>query len=347
MIYDAQILEKLKNVAVPFNEEAYKLLLKKIGDAQIVLLGEATHGTHEFYAIRAEISKRLIKEKKFNVIAIEGDWPDAYQVNRYIHKEFYSSARDAVSSFDRFPTWMWQNVPIVDLVEWLHNHNMQHENKVYFYGMDLYSLYRSIEIIIVYLERIDPKLAQEARQQYACLEQFNQDPQRYAYEVFSKLRKSCEEKVIAELKKIETLDWLFAQNKKTTVQNAFYITQNARVVKNSEAYYRSLFLNEVNNWNLRDAHMMETLQEIIKHHEKLGQNPKIIIWAHNSHIGNAAATQMSMRGEFNIGQLAKEKYGMNAYNLGFTTYNGTVTAASNWHAPVERKRVARCVARQL
>lgn len=339
MKYDLPMLEKIKKVALPLNNDAYDYLLEEIGDAQIVLLGEATHGTHEFYSIRAEISKRLIKEKQFNVIAIEGDWPDAYQINRYIQQQAYANAYEAVAAFDRFPTWMWKNKPMVDLIEWLHNHNKKNTAKVHLYGMDLYSLYRSIDAVVAYLEKVDPKIAQEAKKRYSCFDQFNQDPQRYGYAIFSQLEQSCQEEAIAVLKKIEALEWQLIQEKRTTPEDAFYMIQNARVIKNSEEYYRSLFINEVNNWNLRDAHMMETVEEIITHHKKLNEDPKVIIWAHNSHVGNAAATQMSTRDEFNIGQLAKERYGNRAFNLGFTTYNGTVTAASNWHASVERKIV--------
>lgn len=339
MVYSADDLLKIEKAAVPFDDEAYAILLEKIGDAQIVLLGEATHGTHEFYEIRAAITKKLIKEKHFNLIAIEGDWPDSYQINRYVHKQAYSSAHEAVSSFDRFPTWMWANVPMIDLIEWLHLHNAKDKNKVSFYGMDLYSLYRSIGVVIEYLKKIDPQLAKEAAQRYACLDRFNEDPQRYAYAVFSRVTKSCKDEVIAELKRLEELEWQFVQNQKLSAQDAFYLTQNARVVKNSESYYRSLFINEVNNWNLRDTHMMETVDQILHFHKNQGQDPKIVIWAHNSHVGNAAATQMGDRGELNIGQLAKEKYRNKAFNLGFTTYNGTVSAASDWHGPVERKKV--------
>lgn len=339
MVYSADDLLKIEKAAVPLDDEAYAILLEKIGDAQIVLLGEATHGTHEFYEIRAEITKKLIKEKQFNLIAIEGDWPDAYQINRYVHKQAYSTAHEAVSSFDRFPTWMWANVPMIDLIEWLHLHNAKDKNKVSFYGMDLYSLYRSIGVVIESLKKIDPQLAKEAAQRYACLDRFNQDPQQYAYAVFSRVTKSCKDEVIIQLKKLEEMEWQFVQNKNVSAQDAFYLTQNARVIKNSESYYRSLFINEVNNWNLRDTHMMETVDQILDFHKNQGQDPKIVIWAHNSHVGNAAATQMGDRGELNIGQLVKEKYGSKAFNLGFTTYNGTVSAASDWHGPVERKTV--------
>lgn len=341
MSYKPQILEKIQKAAVIFDEKAYDDLLKKIGDAQIVLLGEATHGTHEFYTIRAAITKKLILEKNFNAIAIEGDWPDAYNINNYIHQRGeLKNAKEVLKIFDRFPTWMWANVPMLEFITWLNNYNQQKNKSVNFYGLDLYSLYRSIDAIILYLETIDPQTAQDAKNIYSCLEHFRHDPQVYGYSVFSYVAKSCQHEVIAVLKKIEELEWQLIEKNKTSLDDAFYILQNARVVKNSEAYYRSLFINAVSNWNLRDSHMMETVEEIIKQYEKKGvKSAKIVIWAHNSHIGNSAATQMSQHGEFNIGQLVKEKFGKNSYSVGFTTYNGTVSAASDWHMPVERKNI--------
>lgn len=334
MTYESEITQKIKNEAIVLDEKAYTKLLDNIGEAQIVLLGEATHGTHEFYDIRAHITKKLILEKNFTIIAIEGDWPDAYRINSYIHNHAVGDARDTLRAFDRFPTWMWQNIPMVHLIEWLKIHNQkQQSQKVYFYGLDLYSLYKSIDTVIAYLEKIDPKLAGEAKKRYACLEQFRHDPTVYGYSIFSQLSESCQKEIVTELKKLEELEWHLIQEKKSSPNEMFYVLQNARVIKNSEAYYRSLFINEVSNWNLRDHHMMETVEEINAYHK----NPKIIIWAHNSHIGNAAATQMSVQGEFNIGQLVKEKFGEKSYSLGFTTYNGTVSAASDWHMPVERK----------
>ena len=337
---EPHVIEKIKKSAVYFDDKAYDILLEKINDAQIVLLGEATHGTHEFYDIRIKITKKLILEKNFNAIAIEGDWPDAYTINSYINNNEIKNAQEALQSFDRFPTWMWQNIPMLHCTEWLKNHNQQKNNHVNFYGLDLYSLYRSIDAIVMCLEKIDPHIAQEVKDNYSCLEQFRHDPTAYGYSLFSQLSQSCRNEVIEELKKLKELEWKLVQEKKATPDEAFYLVQNARVIKNSEAYYRSLFLDEVNNWNLRDSHMMETLEEIVKHYQKNGINkPKIVVWAHNSHIGNSAATQMSNNGEFNIGQLVKEKFGNNSYSLGFTTYNGTVSAASNWHMPVERKNI--------
>ncbi len=338
MSYEANVIEKIKKSAVYLDDAALDILLEKIGDSHIVLLGEATHGTHEFYIIRAEITKRLILEKNFNAIAIEGDWPDAYSLNNYIHNKAFIHAHEALGAFDRFPSWMWQNIPMLHLTEWLKAHNLQKNNSVSFYGLDLYSLYRSIDTVINYLEKIDPHLALQAKYLYSCFEQFRHDPQVYGYSIFSQLSKSCQDEVIKELKELETLEWRLIEEKKVSSDEIFFLIQNARVIKNSEKYYRSLFINEINNWNLRDSHMMETVEEIIKHHKKMGNiNPKIVIWAHNSHIGNSAATQMSLQGEFNIGQLIKEKYKDDSFSLGFTTYNGTVSAASDWHMPVERK----------
>lgn len=342
-MYNSQLLDSLRSVAIPLQGKPsdYDSLIDHVGDAQIVLLGEATHGTHEFYDIRSQISKRLISEKGFHTIAIEGDWPDAFQVNRYIHSQMYTDANDALSSFDRFPIWMWRNVPMINFVEWMRHYNQKAkpENKVRFLGLDLYSLYRSVDVVINYLEHIDPEAAQEARYHYSCFDHFREDPQAYGYAVFKRVIESCAGDVIEQLQRLLDQDWEFLEKGKISAEEAFYIEQNARVVKNAEQYYRSLFGSEISNWNLRDSHMLETLNALINHYQLMGiESPKIVIWAHNSHVGNAAATQMSERGEYNIGQLVKEQFGkINAISVGFTTYNGTVSAASNWHQPVERK----------
>ncbi len=325
----------------------YDALLDRIGDAQIVLLGEATHGTQQFYEIRAEITKRLITEKNFNAITIEGDWPDAYQVNRYVHDGAYKTATEALASFDRFPTWMWRNVTMVHFVEWLHAYNKEQEqlDKVGFYGLDMYSLYRSVDVIIKYLDKIDPEAAAEARYHYSCFNQYRQDPQYYGYAVYARIIQSCAGDVIEQLQRLQQDTWDWLAQGKLSADEAFYIEQNARVVKNAEAYYRALFINEKNTWNLRDAHLFETLNALMRYHQLKGiEKPKMIIWAHNSHIGDARATQMSLQGEYNIGQLAKEAFGAGAVSIGFTTYEGTVSAAADWHAPVERKNVRAAIA---
>lgn len=335
MKFGSNAINNIKDKAICFNENIYEVLLNKIGNAQIVLLGEATHGTHEFYDIRAEITKKLIEEKGFNVIAIEGDWPDSYKINQYINSSQFKDAKDALDNFDRFPKWMWANKVILQLIDWLKIYNQKSKNKVNFYGLDLYSLYRSINVIIDYLNKVDPNLAKKAKLNYLCFDQFHKDPQNYGYAVLSGLAKDCENEVINQLVTLQDLDWKLLKTNKNEV---FNIIQNALVVKNSEEYYRSLFFNEINNWNLRDSHMFQTLDQIMENYRQ--QNikfPKIVVWAHNSHIGNAKATQMSLNGEYNIGQLVKEKYPHISFNLGFTTYNGTVSAASDWHGVVERK----------
>jgi len=324
----------------------YDSLLDYIGDAQIVLLGEASHGTHEFYEKRAHITQRLITEKNFNAVTIEGDWPDAYQINKYIHATGHTKAAETLAVFDRFPTWMWRNVPMLESIEWLKNYNQTNlSTPIDFYGLDIYSLYRSIDEIVRYLEKIDLQAAAvQAKQNYSCFDHYKQDPQLYSYAVFTHVIKSCAPEIIEQLRRLQeqNFDWL--EQGKVSSEEAFYSEQNARVVKNAEQYYRSLFTHEENTWNLRDSHMFETVNMLIKHYQLKGiETPKIIIWAHNSHVGNAQATQMSARGEYNIGQLAKEQFGKKAVSVGFTTYEGTVSAAHDWHAPVERKVVRKAL----
>lgn len=344
MDYDKTILDTIRSVAVPLKGtySDYDTLLASINDAQIVLLGEATHGTNEFYDIRATITKRLIGEMGFHAVAIEGDWPDAYQVNNYIHEKKYTKAMEALASFDRFPSWMWHNVQVLTFVEWLRTYNSAQSTtkKISFYGLDLYSLYRSIDAVIEGLEKIYPAAAEEARYHYSCFDRFKRDPQDYGYAVLTKTIQSCADMVTEQLKRLQRQDWEFLEHGEISAQESFYIEQNARVVKNAEIYYRSLFMGDAISWNVRDSHMLETLSALITDYQLRGiEQPKIIIWAHNSHVGNAKATQMAERGEYNIGQLVKEKFGKKAFSVGFTTYSGTVSAASDWHAPVERKIV--------
>lgn len=342
MHYEPQIIKKLQETALPFTYKTYERIVSDIGDAQVVLIGEATHGTHEFYEIRAEITRRLIEEKGFTAVAIEGDWPDAYQINRYVQTEDFKSVYEALESFDRFPTWMWQNVVVAHFAQWLkeYNKNQLKQDRINFYGLDLYSLYRSIDAVITALERIDKKLAQQARAYYSCFEQFRHDPQQYGYSLFLHASHSCQEAAFAALGELEEKELQLFNDKQLSEDAVFSLLQNARVVQNAEEYYRSLFINEVSNWNLRDAHMMQTLQEILKQQMHKGiESPKIIVWAHNSHVGDSRATGMGAKNEFTLGKLVKEKFGNKAYSLGFTTYNGTVSAASDWHMPVERKVV--------
>ena len=345
-ITDPTLREALSATLHPLTGTAqdYDRIVDLIGDARFVLLGEASHGTHEFYRERAEITKRLIQEKGFTAIAVEADWPDAYRVNRYVRRENNDvDAIEALTDFKRFPTWMWRNTVMVEFVEWLRAHNdtlSPGATKIGFYGLDLYSLRASMEAVLRYLEKIDPETAKQARDRYACFDQFGEDPQAYGYLTGLGLAKSCEDEVVRELVELQRRAMDYARRDGRAAEDQFFeAMQNARVVKNAEAYYRSMFLGDVSSWNLRDRHMVETLEALVAHLEGQAGSAKVAVWAHNSHLGDARATDMGRRGELNIGQLVRERNGRDAVLVGFTTHHGTVTAASNWDAPAERKYV--------
>ena len=319
----------------------YDPLIDLVGDARLVLIGEASHGTHDFYHERAQITERLIKEKGFAAVAVEADWPDAYRVNRFVRGmsgDVY--AIEALADFRRFPTWMWRNTDVVEFIEWLRAYNDElppTATKSGFYGLDLYSLRASMEAVLSYLEKVDPDTAKQARIRYACFDHFGEDTQVYGFVTGTGLAKSCEEEVISQLVELQRQAMEYAQRDGRLAEDEFfYAEQNARLVKNAEAYYRSMFLEKVSSWNLRDRHMAETLDSLITHLDRQGGRTKIVVWAHNSHVGDARATEMGQRSELNIGQLARERYGRAAVLVGFTTYHGTVTAASDWGAPARR-----------
>ncbi len=322
----------------------YAPLMDRIGDARLVLLGEASHGTHEFYRERAEITKRLLTEKGFMAVAVEADWPDAYRVNRYVRGTGDDvDAKEALADFRRFPTWMWRNTDVVEFVEWLRAHNEvlpPGATKTGFYGLDLYSLHASMKAVLRYLERVDPEVAPRARARYACFDHFGEDAQVYGLITGTGLAKSCEDEVVSQLVELQRRSAEHARHDgRATEDELFNAEQNARVVKNAEAYYRSMFLEEVSSWNLRDRHMAEALDALIGYLGRQGRRAKVVVWAHNSHMGDARATEMGERGELNVGQLVRERYGRDAVLVGFTTHHGTVTAASDWEEPAERKRV--------
>ncbi len=324
--------------------EDYDPLMKLVGNARLVLLGEASHGTHEFYRQRAEITKRLIREKGFSAIAVEADWPDAYRVNRYVRGESSDvDAVEALSGFERFPAWMWRNADVLDFVGWLRAYNdslAPNALDVGFYGLDLYSLHASIQAVLNYLDKVDPEGARRARYRYSCFEHFGEDPQSYGYAAGLGLSHTCETEVVGQLIELQRSAAAYAtRDGRIAADDFFYAEQNARVVRNAEQYYRSMFRGRVTSWNLRDQHMTETLNGLMAHHQRRKEPPKIVIWAHNSHLGDARATEMGKAGEWNVGQLVRERYGRDAVLIGFTTYSGTVTAASNWGDPAERKRV--------
>lgn len=324
--------------------EDHDPLMDLVGDSSFVLLGEASHGTHDFYRERAEITKRLIEEKGVTAVAAEADWPDAYRVDRYVRGvSDDADATEALAGFKRFPTWMWRNTDVVEFVEWLRAHNdalSEGATKTGFYGLDLYSLRASMEAVLRYLEEVDPDAAKEASARYACFDHSGEDDQVYGFLTAAGATRSCEEEVIRQLVELQRRAAEYALRDGRLAEDEFFSAeQNARVVKNAEAYYRSMFLEEVSSWNLRDRHMAETLDALGAHLERQGGRAKIAVWAHNSHVGDARATEMGERGELNVGQLARERYGRDAVLVGFATHHGTVTAASGWGGPAERKRV--------
>lgn len=319
-------------------------LIDRIGDCRIVLLGEASHGTHEFYRDRAILTSRLLLEKGFHAVAAEADWPDAYLAHRYaIGAGEDTGATGALEGFKRFPTWMWRNRVMADFLEWMRDVNAGRLNageRIGFYGLDLYSLHASIDAVLEYLESVDREAAEEARERYACFELFGGDAQRYGYQTALGQASDCEEKVVAQLVDLrKRAREVLARDGHLAAEEFFSAEQNARLVANAEAYYRSMFRGRHSTWNLRDTHMAETVQELVAHRRKQGLETKLIIWAHNSHLGDARATEMSQQGEINLGQLMRERYGEAVASVGFSTYHGTVTAASDWGAPAERKTV--------
>lgn len=319
-------------------------LLDWIGDASIVLLGEATHGTHEFYRQRAWITQRLIEEKDFNAVAAEADWPDAGRVDRFVHGgRDDADSVDALGGFDRFPAWMWRNADVLDFVGWLRDFNDRAcmlDRQAGFYGIDLYSLHKSINEVIGYLERTDPPMAEKARAHYACIDRHGSDPQHYGLLAASGMTEGCREEVVHILTGLcaRRIEYVSVDGRDAACRQ-FHAEQNARVVRNAEEYYRDLFRSDVSSWNLRDRHMTEALVELAAHLQSHHGRAKIIVWAHNSHVGDARATAMSRRGECNVGQLVREAFPGQSKIVGFTTYTGSVTAASGWHLPAERKHV--------
>ncbi|MDB5251917.1 MAG: protein-L-isoaspartate O-methyltransferase [Flaviaesturariibacter sp.] len=306
-------------------------LLDDIGSRPVVMLGEASHGTHEYYTWRTAISKRLITEKGFRFIAVEGDWPDCYRINRYVkgYADAGSTIREVLEGFDRWPTWMWANWEVASLAEWLreHNRNLLVEERVGFYGLDVYSLWDSMREMVGYLDKEDPQAAQAVRQAIRCFQPYEDNE--HAYARVSLTEHSCRDKVLALLQEIRKR----AHHLDGEPEAAFNTEQNALIAVNAESYYRSMMSFDNESWNVRDHHMMETLDRLIQFH---GNGAKGIVWEHNTHIGDARATSMKRAGMINIGQLAREQYGINkVYLAGFGSYQGTVIAGEAWGAQME------------
>ncbi|MDB5208795.1 MAG: erythromycin esterase family protein [Flavisolibacter sp.] len=311
------------------------LLLEDIGNRPIVMLGEASHGTHEYYTWRTAISKRLIQEKGFQFIAVEGDWPDCYKINRYVkgYSEEGETIKDVLLNFDRWPTWMWANWEVASLAEWMKEYNktLSDEDKVGFYGLDVYSLWDSMYAIMDYLEKEDPQAAQSIKKAIQCFAPFEEDEQQYAR--YSLTEHSCRDKVLALLKDIRANAQLFDGDKEAQ----FSTEQNALIAVNAEKYYTAMMSFDNESWNVRDRHMMETLDRLLNFH---GKKSKGIVWEHNTHIGDARATNMTQAGMVNIGQLAREEHGVNqVYLVGFGSYEGTVIAGNEWGAAMKKMQV--------
>ena len=341
-----QSAQALRRAAAPVTGvvEDYDSLLGVIGDRRFVLIGEASHGTHEFYRERARITRRLIDELGFSVVAVEGDWPDAYRVNRYVMGMSSDNDADAaLGGFRRFPTWMWRNRDVLGFVQWLRAHNDVQSHpatKVRFYGLDLYSLHTSIEAVIHYLDGVDPAEAQMARRRYSCFDRVGVEGQVYGHAVVYQGAAPCESEVVAQLLELRRRAEIYLRRDGWVAEDEqFYAEQNARLVRDAEEYYHQMYRAEVSSWNLRDQHMAGTLDALITHLDRQSSNTKVVVWEHNSHVGDARATAMGLRGELNVGQLARQRYGGDAALLGFTTFDGRVTAAANWGSPAERKRV--------
>jgi erythromycin esterase-like protein len=317
-------------------------LVERIGDARYVLLGEASHGTSEYYTWRTELSKRLIREKDFSFIAVEGDWPDCYRVNRY-EKSYPDSgarARDVLHAFERWPTWMWANEEIVELVEWMRQYNEKRrlvdDRKLGFYGLDVYSLWDSMRAVVEYLERIDPQLATGAKRAYRCFEPFGEDEQEYARATYL-VPTSCEDEAVSVLRTLRGRAPEYIQDGREAYFNA---EQNAFVAQNAERYYRTMVRGGSQSWNVRDHHMVDTLERLMAHHRQFNPDAKAIVWEHNTHIGDARFTNMATAGMVNVGQLVRQAHDEDGVVLvGFGSHRGTVIAGDEWGAPMQRMHV--------
>ncbi len=323
-------------------------MLRLIGDAHFVLIGEGSHGTHEFYAARADITRWLIEKMGFCGVAVEADWPDAYRVNRYVrHRSDDHTAEESLRGFERFPAWMWRNVVVLDFVRWLREYNDRFADgehaKVGFYGLDLYSLHRSMHEVTSYLERVDPAAAGRARERYACFDHVDgaADGQAYGFAAAFGAGETCEDEVVEQLVELQRHGLEYARRDGLIADDErFYAEQNAKTVKAAAEYYRSMFQARRSSWNLRDRHMADTLEALANHlSRQRGEAARLVVWAHNSHVGDARPTEVAARGEINLGELVRLGHQQDCRLVGLTTYTGTVTAADDWGGPAERKWV--------
>lgn len=308
----------------PANLDEFGSFFDRFGDARVVLLGEATHGTSEFYRARAAITRRLIERHGFTLVAVEADWPDAARIDDYVR---HQAPRPRLGDpFIRFPTWMWRNMEVLAFADWLRGYNelLAEDCRISFHGLDIYSLGESIHAVLSYLQKFDPDAAELARKRYACLTPWQNDPAAYGRAVREGRLADCESGAVAQARALldKRLELLEGDG-----EAWFDAVQNARIVRSAERYYRAMYVSSAESWNLRDRHMFQTLQALMTHY---GHDAKAVIWAHNSHIGNASSTAMGWQGEFNIGELCRMAYGDEAVLIGFGTDKGTVAAADDW-----------------
>jgi len=327
------LIDAVGRAARPLRDDAdLDVLLERIGDARVVLLGEASHGTREFYVWRDRLSRRLIAEKGFDFIAVEGDWPDCYLVNRFVKglPAGADTARGVLHAFCRLPTWMWANQEVVAAAEWLRDFNdgRPEDERVGFYGLDVYSLWDSMDVVTRYLESVDPEAAARARRGYGCFDPYEEDVQDYAMATML-VPQSCEQEVVRILSELRAKGPDYTDGGREAFFNA---EQNALVARNAERYYRTMVRGGAASWNVRDTHMIETLDRLLEHH---GPGSKAIVWEHNTHVGDARATDMARAGMVNVGQLARERWGDEVVIVGFSSYAGTVIAGEEWGAPME------------
>jgi erythromycin esterase len=300
------------------------VLLDRAAGARVVLIGEASHGTHEFYAWRDALTRRLLAERGFSLVAVEGDWPDCARVDAAVRGEpgTPDDPRAALVAYERWPTWMWANEEVVDFARWLREFNASRDRTVGFHGLDLYSLWESLHEVLVWLREHDPSGVEAALQAYHCFEPFHEDPNAYAYATrFAD--HSCEDAVVRMLVELR--------------RRALPAWQNAEVVAGAEHYYRTMIQGGPKSWNVRDRHFDETLARLLEHYDERDGTPaKAVVWAHNTHVGDARATDQSRHGEVTLGELARERYGReNVVLVGFGSHHGTVVAAPRWGEPME------------
>jgi erythromycin esterase len=333
---DARMISEIQALAKPLHDSRdLDPLIDAIGDSRYVLLGEATHGTSEFYTWRAEISKRLITEKGFSFIAVEGDWPDCYAVDRFTKGLGGNSAQKMLHAFSRWPTWMWANREVVELVNWMsiHNERAPSKQQVGFYGLDVYSLWDSMHAVMDYLTNIDPELARAAQRAYSCFEPYDEDVHEYA-RATALVPTSCEDDAVRLLAALRSKA---SELKEDGADAYFNAEQNALITKNAELYYRTMVRGGPGSWNVRDNHMVETLERLTKHH---GPDAKAIVWEHNTHVGDARFTDMARSGMVNVGQLVRQAHEREGvFLVGFGTHHGSVIAGREWGAPMEKMAV--------